>query len=388
MDTLSRRSIDFDRPVHRGGTYSEKWEKYKGRDVIPLWLADMDFESPPAVIESLHQRVDHGVFGYTRAPEELYETVLAMLHDEYGWKVDREWIVWLPGLVTGLNVVCRAVGEIGDTVLTAVPVYPYFMSAAQWSQRELTTVSLVEDSGNWTFDFDRLEAAITPRTRLLILCNPHNPVGRVYTRQELETLADICMRHDIVICSDEIHCGLLLDQDKTHIPTATLDKDIAQQTITLMSPSKTFNLPGLGLAFAIIPDEELRRRVNRAKSGIVPWVNALAYTAAIAAYKEGSEWHREVLSYLRVNRDMVQQAIHEMPRLQMAHVEATYLAWIDTRALELEDPASFFEQAGVGLACGKPFEGPGFVRLGFGCPRATLMKALERMRVSMEQFPR
>ncbi len=375
----SGNNIDFDRAVERRGTYSEKWEKYAGRDVIPLWLADMDFASPPSVIEALHRRVDHGVFGYTRAPDELYEVLISTLHDEYGWSVQKEWFVWLPGLVTGLNVACRAVGADRATVLTTVPVYPYFMSAAQWSDRELTTVPLTRENGQWSIDFGRLESAITRRTRLFILCNPHNPVGRVYTRDELERLAEICEKHDLVICSDEIHCSLVLDEDKVHIPTATLSPELSSRIITLMSPSKTFNLPGLGLAFAIIPDPDLRRRFNGVKAGIVPGVNALAYDAALAAYRDGSEWHTALLSYLRANRDALEQAMLNLPELTMSRVEATYLAWIDTRAAGLDDPESFFEQAGVGLACGRAFGGPGFVRLGFGCPRKTLMEALDRM---------
>ncbi len=378
----------FDRVVDRHGTDSEKWEKYAGRDVISLWLADMDFQSPPSVIEALHRRVDHGVFGYTRAPDELYDAVTGTLHSEYGWRIEREWLVWLPGLVTGLNVACRAVGEVYDTVATTVPVYPYFMSAAQRSDRNVITVPLIRERGQWSIEFDKLESAITPRTRLFILCNPHNPVGRVYSREELEHLAEICEKHDLVICSDEIHCGLVLDEDKTHIPSATLGPEISKRTITLMSPSKTFNLPGLGLAFAVIPDADLRRRFKGAKAGIVPGVNALAYVAALAAYRDGSEWHKALISYLKLNRDEVEASISNIPGLSMSHVEATYLAWIDTSNTGLDDPVAFFEQDGVGLACGRPFGGPGFVRLGFGCPRKTLIEALDRIRKALVKLRR
>ena len=382
----SGRTVDFDRIVDRSGTESVKWDKYANRDVIPLWLADMDFVSPSCVMEALHRRVDHGVFGYGRAPDELNEVVLEMLLAEYDWRVEGEWLVWLPGLVTGLNVVCRAIGEVGDTVLTAVPVYPYFLSAARRSRRELTTVPLLNHSGRWTLDFDQLERAVTKTTRLCILCNPHNPVGRVYTADELHALASFCEQHEVVLCSDEIHCGLVLDEDTHHVPVAALSPEIARHTVTMMSPSKTFNLAGLGVAFAVIPDTELRRRFRGAMSGIVPWVNVLAYEAALAAYREGSEWHSALLSYLRANRDEVEAAVERMPGLEMNHVEATYLAWIDTRATGLEDPVSFFEQAGVGLADGEPFGGPGFVRLGFGTSRGLLIQALERMEKSLERL--
>jgi cystathionine beta-lyase len=380
MDT----GFDFDAPVDRRGTASLKWEKYKGRDIIPLWVADMDLRSPPAVINALRQRIEHGIFGYTIAPDELNRTVVSMLTDHYGWKIRADWLVWLPGLVTGLNVTCRAVGQEGDDVLTAVPVYPPFLSAPLHFNRNLIKVPLLEKDHRWGFDFDRLEAAITPQTRLFMLCNPHNPVGRVFSCQELATLAEICHRHDIIICSDEIHCGLILAKDKTHIPSATLDASTAERTITLMAPSKTFNTPGLGCAFAVIPNEELRRRFLKAAAGIVPMVNALGYSATQAAFQGGSDWHAALLDYLRGNRDAVARAVRRMPSLYMAPVEATYLAWIDVRKTGLKNPIKFFEDAGVGLQDGMEFDGPGFVRLNFGCTRALLEKALNRMATALE----
>ena len=371
--------FDFSKPVERRDTASMKWDKYKGRDIIPLWVADMDFCSPPAVIEALQQRIAHGVFGYTIAPESLKTIVVERLDADFGWTIQPKWLVWLPGLVTGFNVACRAVGQDNDDVMTAVPVYPHFLTAPQNFRRNLIKVPLQEKDNQWTFDFDRLEKAITPSTRLFLLCNPHNPVGRVFNRNELDTLADICEKHDVIICSDEIHCELILDSDKTHIPTATLDTEIARRTITLMSPSKTFNLPGLGCAFAVISDEKLRRRFIQATKGIVPPVNALGYTAAEAAYRDCADWQAELLNYLRGNRDAVVQAIAAMPPLSMAPLEATYLAWIDVRSADLPDPVKFFEDAGVGLQDGIEFGGPGFVRLNFGCQRPLLEEALERM---------
>jgi cystathionine beta-lyase len=345
----------------------------------------MDFRSPPAVIEALRRRVEHGVFGYTRAPEELIETIRSMLGAEYGWQVERDWLVWLPGLVTGLNVACRAVGEEGDGVVTTTPVYPPFLSAPRHSRRNLATVSLAEEAGRWRLDPGRLESAVTPRTRLLLLCNPHNPVGRVYGREELAQLAALCTRHGIVICSDEIHAGLVLDRDKAHVPIATLGPEVAARTITLMAPSKTFNMPGLGFSFAVIPDAALRRRFLGVMKGIVPDVNALGYTAALAAYRDGAAWRAALLDYLRGNREVVEQAVRAMPGLSMAPVEATYLAWIDARAAGLGDPAKFFEDGGVGLSDGRNFGGAGFVRLNFGCPRATLEEALGRMARALEK---
>jgi cystathionine beta-lyase len=325
------------------------------------------------------------VFGYTSAPDALNRTVCEMLRREYDWQVAPEWLVWLPGLVTGLNVSCRAAGGDGDEVLTVVPVYPPFLKAPGLSGRRLVKVPLREDHRHWRLDVERIEAAITPRTRLFILCNPHNPVGRVFTRRELSALVAICERHDILICSDEIHCGLVLDHEKKHLPTATIDPGFAENVITLMAPSKTYNVPGLGCAFAVLPGEELRGRFRRAMEGIVPMVNVMGYTAALAAYRNCAHWQAALLDYLRGNRAAVEKAVRGFRGIGMAPVEATYLAWLDVRALGLEDPQRFFEAAGVGLQDGREFDGPGFLRLNFGCPRALLQTALDRMAAALER---
>ena len=380
--------FNFDTPVERRGTASMKWDKYKDQDIIPMWVADMDFPSPPAVIKAIQQRAEYGVFGYTLTPEELNDQVISMLEQTYGWSVKPEWLIWLPGLVTGLNVVCRALGDDGDDVMTAVPIYPPFLSAPGFSRRGLITVPMMETENRWQFDFDRLEQMITDKTRLFILCNPHNPVGRVYTRDELAQLAAICDRHDIVICSDEIHCDLILDKEKVHIPIATLDPEVAARTITMMAPSKTFNLPGLGCAFAVISDQKLRRRFKGAMDGIVPRPNVLGYAAAMAAFSECADWHSAILNYLRGNLETVTRAIEQMAPFSIAPVEATYLAWIDMRSSGLEHPVQFFENAGIGLQDGIEFDGPGFARLNFGCPRSLLDKALARMQTAMGNFRR
>ena len=235
---------NFDEIIERRGTSSEKWDRYRDKDIIPLWVADMDFRSPQPIIDALLKRVDHGIFGYTRPLEGLSTAVIGHLENEYDWSIEEEWIVWLPGLVTGLNLACRAVGDDGDEVLSAIPVYPPFLSAPRNSLRNLVTTHLVEDGDRWVFDFADMERAITGRTRLFLLCNPHNPVGRAFSREELCTVADLCQRHRLFICSDEIHAGLILDQDKKHIPIASLSSEIAARTITLLAPSKTFNIPG------------------------------------------------------------------------------------------------------------------------------------------------
>ncbi|MBU0544545.1 MAG: PatB family C-S lyase [Proteobacteria bacterium] len=377
--------FNFDTPVDRSDTCSMKWDKYRGKEIIPLWVADMDFLSPPAVRDALVRRIGHGVFGYTLPPQELNEIIISLMENEYGWKIEKEWIVWLPGLVTGINLVCRAVGKDADDVMTAIPVYPPFLTGPGNSRRNLIKVPLVEINDSWGFDFESMEKAITPRTRLFLLCNPHNPVGRVYERDELASLASICIKHNIVISSDEIHCGLLLEPGKRHIPIASLSPETADRTITLMAPSKTFNLPGLGCSFAIISNAALRKSFNMAMNGIVPRVNTLGYIAAIAAYRDSHDWHAALLDYLRENRDLVLSSVNKMPGLSSRQIEATYLAWIDTRESGIEDPVKFFEAAGVGLFDGNEFGTPGFVRLNFGCQRSLLKKALERMTIAVQK---
>jgi len=371
--------FDFDAPIDRRNSDSEKWDKYQGRDIIPLWVADMDFRSPPAVIDALHERVSHGVFGYTHPSEALTAAVLDHLDRDFGWQAEQEWIVWLPGLVCGLNVICRAMGTAGDAVATFVPVYPPFLSAPPLSQRTLITAPLHVRDGRWVPDMEAMERSVTPLTRLLLLCNPHNPAGRVWSREELLRFAELAERHDLVIGSDEIHAGLILDADMRHCPMAALSPDISRRTITLLAPSKTYNIPGLGCSFAVISDPGLRRDFRKAMGRIVPHVNIFGYTAALAAYRDGEAWRRELIAYLRGNRDLVAGEIARMPGLSMTPVEATYLAWIDARGTGIEQPARFFEEAGVGLSDGNDFGAPGFVRLNFGCRRELLGEALGRM---------
>ena len=365
----------FDTVIDRRGSDSFKWGKYAGRDILPLWVADMDFAAPPAVLDALHRRIEHGVFGYGGSWPSLTESVLAHLEDEYGWAIEPEWLVWLPGLVSGLNVACRAVdGE----VLTATPIYPPFLSAPQFSGRPLKRVDLALDANRWHWDMTAMAQATSAATRLFLLCHPHNPVGRCWSRDELLALAEHAERHDLVVCSDEIHCGLILDPDKRHVPFASLSPAIARRTITLLAPSKTFNIPGLGCAFAVIPDATLRRRFERAMHGIVPHVNVLGLAACEAAFRHGGDWHRALIAYLRGNRDRVAEVVASLPGVHMTPVEATYLAWIDVRDLHLAKPAAHCEAHGLGLSDGSDFGAPGWLRLNFGCPRATLDDALAR----------
>ena len=378
-------TYDFDTVIDRRGTNSQKWLKYAGRDVLPLWVADMDFRAPPEVIAALQAHLDHGVFGYAQPLPSTIDAAVAALHARHGWSVEPAWLVWLPGLVVGLNVTVRAFVQPGETVLCNTPVYPPFMSAPAHQGRSAITVPLALDTAarRWEIDWEALERAVTPQTRLFFLCNPHNPIARVFRRDELARLAEFCLRHHLLLCSDEIHCDLILDQ-LPHVPTGTLGGEIVRHTITLIAPSKTYNIPGFGTSLAIIPDPELRRQVVRASNGIVAEVNCLGYTACEAAYRHGEPWRQALLAYLRGNRDLLLDYMsRELPGLRIeAPIEATYLAWINIEALGLKDPVAYFEHHGVGLSDGRHFGAkPGtYLRLNFGCPRVTLAEALLRMK--------
>ncbi len=380
--------FNFDAPVERAGTDSEKWMKYAGRDILPLWVADMDFAAPPAIIDALHARVAHGVFGYNQPTASQTQAVVDYLARKFAWPIEAAWIVWLPGLVSGLNVTCRAVGEAGDAVFTATPIYPPFLSAPKNAGRPVVSVPLIQDKQRWAWDFDAVDVALEKtRTKLFLLCHPHNPCGRAWDDDELQQLARLAEKHDLVICSDEIHNGLILSPPASpshqHRVFATLGDDIAARTITLMAPSKTFNIPGLGAAFAVIPDAVLRKRFSAAAAGIVPHTNLFGLAALEAAFTRCDDWHAALLDYLRGNAQAVENAVDGIPGLAMHPVEATYLAWIDAREFArqrgINHPAKHFEAHGLGLSDGAAFGAPGFVRLNFGTRRALLDEALARL---------
>jgi cystathionine beta-lyase len=370
-------TIDFDTIIDRSNTDSSKYSKYRDTGILPLWVADMDFRSPEPVIEALTNRVQHGVFGYTRPSDQLIELIIERLARLYDWHIGPEDIVFIPGVVAGLNLCCRAYTAPGEAVITAVPIYPPFMSAPEYSRRELVKVPATYEDGLWEFPLAGLAEAATGPGRLLLLCNPYNPVGRALNREELSAVVDICRSRGLIICSDEIHCDLIFD-GKKHIPTATISGDAAEITVTLMSPSKTFNLAGLGGSFAIIQNPDLRERFKRETRGIIPNVDLMAFTGMLAAYRDGEEWYRALIEYLEANRDFLFDALGRLPSIRMNRVEATYLAWLDVSALGLADPPAFFESVGIGMSEGYRFGDDRFMRLNFGCPRKTLEEAVAR----------
>jgi cystathionine beta-lyase len=378
-------TFDFETVIERRDTDSQKWQKYAGRDILPLWVADMDFKSSPAIIAALQERVAQGTFGYARPLQSTVDAFVEALEHRYGWRIDPAWLVWLPGLVVGLNVTVQAFAQPGEEVLTLTPVYPPFMTAPKNSGRVSTPVRFRLNAGErrWEIDWEALERAVTPKTRLFFLCNPHNPLTRVWQRDELVRLGEFCARHNLVLCSDEIHCDLILD-DLPHVPTALLGDEIARRTVTLMAPSKTYNVPGLGTSIAIIPDATRRAQFVRTAAGIVAEVTALGYVACEAAYRDSEPWRQALLRTLRSNRDLIMDFVaRELPGVTIeAPIEATYLAWLNVSALKLADPIAHFEKHGVGLSDGAFFGIPrgSHVRLNFGCPPATLTEALHRMK--------
>lgn len=373
------RSI-FDRELDRTGTSAAKWDRYRGRDVLPFWVADMDFEAPDFILEAARKRLEHGILGYTRLPETLVAAFQGWLARNYAWQVPREWLLWLPGVVPGLNLSAMAVGRPGDSLLIPTPVYYPFLSVPANAERRGLQVPMTRAGRRWVMDFDALEAAVRPDTGLVMICNPQNPTGRAYTRNELLELAAFAERHDLVICSDEIHCALLLDPHAQHIPIASLAPEIAARSISLFAATKTYNIPGLSCAVAVIPDANLRRRLRAAHRGLVPPIGPLAFRASEAAFSDTGNWVASLLQYLRGNH----RRLFDEVGARMTPVQATYLAWIDVRDLALDDPGAWFERFGLGLSDGAPFAGPGFVRFNFACPRTQLERGLERYRAAID----
>ena len=371
----------FDSEIDRTGTSSQKWDTSKGRDILPMWVADSDFMSPEPVKKALIERIEHGIFGYTNTPDELNRLFIDRMARLYNWQVSEEELIWLPGLVTGLHLACRATKPNSDetiSVATPTPIYPPFKSAPALSGCTVVTVPMREDAGRYVIDFSALEQ-VAEEIDLLLFCNPHNPGGTIYREDELKMLGELAIQYDFIICSDEIHCDLLLEPAAKHIPLASISPEIAARTITLMAPSKTWNIAGLGCSVAVIQNSDIRQRFQQRRKGIVPDVNLLGYTAAIAAYRDGDEWNQQQCHYLKENRDLALERINSMPGLSLNSFEATYLAWIDCSKANLEDPHAFFEQAGVGLSPGRDFGDPHFVRMNLGCTRATLTAALDRI---------
>lgn len=383
-------NYNFDEIIDRSESHSYKWDIY-GKDVLPMWVADMDFRSPQPVIDALLERVQHGIFGYTAPPPQLLESICQRLWDRYQWQVDYEDIIFLPGVVVGFNNVIQAFAGDGQGVLMQTPVYHPFLTAPLNGGAFRQEAQLSSDGhAKYTIDLQAFEEAITAQTAMFLLCNPHNPVGRAFRKEELAAMAEICIKHGLPICSDEIHCDLVYSENR-HIPIASLSTDIADDSITLMAPSKTFNIAGLDCSFAIIQNKSLKQKVLAAQHGLVGGINLLGYQAALAAYQFGEDWLQQLLTYLEGNRSVLIEFVeNNFNGVRMSPLEATYLAWLDFRACNLPGGAYrfFLEEARVALNDGATFGsgGEGFVRLNIGCPRSMLMEGLSRMKTAMDRF--
>lgn len=381
----NNETYDFDTVLSRQGTSSLKWERYAGRDILPFWVADMDFAVAPPIQRALQARLQHPLYGYTVAPDGLAAAVIRHLSDEFGWSVKPEWLVWISGVVPGLAASCRAFCGNGEEVLVNPPIYHHFFHSHESPRQRLIEVPLQTVGQRRTYDVDAMRAACTDATRLVMLCSPHNPTGTVFTADELHAVGALCEERDLILVSDEIHCDLVLDRDVRHIPTAVACPDLSSRLITLMSASKTFNIAGLNCSFAVIADETLRERFKLGCRSIVPPVPSLAFEATRAAYAEGGEWRRQLLEYLRENLRLVATQIADIPGLELRPLQATYLAWIDVSALGLHDARTWFEEHGVGLSAGEQFGQAGYVRLNFACPRAMLAEGLERIKKAVAE---
>ena len=372
-------ACNFDTVIDRRQTSSSKWDKYQGQDILPMWVADMDFSVAEPILAALADRLRHPIFGYTLPPDSLLQVIVDRFRSRYGWKVEIEDLELVPGVVPALNQAIRGLVRPGGGVATAVPVYHPFLEAPENMGRTLHRLPMNEADG-WQFPVKAFEALamMNPEVDVLLLCHPMNPVGKVIAPNVLAEIVRICTQHDIVICSDEIHCELLLD-GRTHTPTASLGPAAASQTLTFQAASKSFNLAGLGCAVVIGQNPELLARFKAGGEGIMANVNTLGYVATEAAWSLCDEWHRDLLDYLAGNRDLLLERIRGIEGLSMGPIEATYLGWINVKDLMLENPLQFFEDAGVGLSPGAQFEGSGYMRLNFGCPRSELALALDRI---------
>ncbi|MFI8393218.1 aminotransferase [Pseudomonas sp. Choline-02u-1] len=374
-------TFDFDQLFDRHQTGSTKWSRYPA-DVLPMWVADMDFAAPPVIVEALQQRLLHPLLGYSVAQDNLREAIVADLWNKYAWRVQPRELIFLPGVESGFNMALKALVQAQQNVVVQVPNYPPLRHApGHWGLNKVELEFNAQADGTYATPLDALRESLKGGGALL-LSNPHNPIGKVFDREELQAVADICAAQDAWIISDEIHAELCFD-GRVHIPTASLSPEISKRTITLMSASKAYNIAGLKTSFMIIQDAALRERVNHARCGMVDSVNPLGMEATRVAYSEAGPWLAELKTYLQANRDWLVDAVRtRLPGVSINVPQGTYLAWLDCTALDLPDPQRFFlEQGKVGLSAGLDFgdRHQQFVRLNFGCPRALLEEGIARM---------
>lgn len=376
---------DFDTIIPRRGTNSYKWDSAEDAEVLPMWVADMDFQTAPAIVDALRRRVEHGIFGYTRVPDAYYEAVTGWFSRRHHWQIQREWIIYTSGVVPAISAVIKALTVPGDKVLVQTPVYNCFFSSIRNNSCEVLASPLVYESTTFTVDFDDLERkASDPSVKVMLLCNPHNPAGRVWTRDELRRIGEICIRHGVWIVSDEIHCELVFP-GHTYTPFASLSEEFLRHSVTCLSPSKAFNMAGLQIANIVCADSSMRAQIDKAINiNEVCDVNPFGVIATMAAYNEGEEWLRQLLDYLNRNYlDMQEFCKAYLPDFPITILEGTYLVWMDCRALRISSETlehRLVDEAKLWLNAGTMYgaEGEGFIRWNIACPRTVLMEGLKR----------
>lgn len=386
-------TFDFDTIINRHRTGSAKWDSPHDESVLPMWVADMDFRTAPPIIDALQRRVAHGIFGYASVPDAYFQAVIDWFTRRHGFAMQREWILYTSGVVPALSAILKAVTQPGDGVIVQTPAYNCFFSSVRNMQCQLVENPLINRDGFYEMDFDHLEkVAAQPHVTAMILCNPHNPVGRAWREQELRRVGEICFQHGVMVISDEIHCDLMFP-GQTHQPFAALGEAFLRHSVTTHSPSKSFNIAGLQIANIIAADDRIRARVDRALNiHEVCDVNPLGVTALIAAYNDSEAWLDALTGYLHQNYELVRDFIAtHLPKLQLTQQQATYLAWIDCRSLAMSSTQlteRLRREGKLMLNAGTVYgnAGEGYLRLNMACPREQLMDGLNRLRAVISQL--
>lgn len=371
----------FNEGIDRCSTGSDKWDKYQNQKIIPMWVADMDFRAPPAVLQAITDRNHHGIYGYQSKPWDLLSLIQSCYRERYDWRFELDSLALVSGVIPAMNQVCRALLAEGEAAMTCTPVYYPFLAMGQNTGRELIQVAAAPCEDTYPYPVDALRAALEQNrhTRLLLLCNPWNPVGRVLSQAELEAIAALAQEFNLIICSDEIHFELLFDNNR-HLCIANLGEDTKQRTITMAAATKTYNIAGLGGAWMVIENPEIRAQLERFGDGLNPGNNPLTVAATHAALAKSEPWRIGLLDHLHENRARLQETIGQLSGITMNEIQGTYLAWLNVQTLNLSDPAAFFEARGLGLSLGAQFGGPGYMRLNMGCTRDTMIEACKRLR--------
>lgn len=375
---------DFDKTIDRRATNSYKWDSAP-EGVLPMWVADMDFRTTPAIIDALQKRVAHGIFGYTRVPDAYYDAVTSWFSRRHGWDIDREWIIYTSGVVPAVSAVIKALTVPGDKVIVQTPVYNCFFSSIRNNGCEIVSNPLRRTADTYEMDFDALErCAADPRAKVMLLCNPHNPAGRVWTPDELTRLGNICLRNGVTVVADEIHCELVYQGFK-YTPFASLSDAFLHRSVTCLSPSKAFNIAGLQIANIVAFDNDLRSRIDKAINiNEVCDVNPFGVAATIAAYNEGEEWLNQLVDYLHGNYEaMAEFCRRELPEFPITRLEGTYLVWMDCSSLGMPSDAlehALLDDARLWLNAGTMYgaEGEGYMRWNIACPRSVMLDGLNR----------